>query len=145
MKTFILMLLIGFSLIVNNVLADMKCEDKALNEVKLILKAANPDYFPENVIIKKIGNIQYEKIQIYVTELIWGNLRSSKRLVLLSCSNEYLGNYYIELLPTKLIDNQVIFDGNPIEGNTIDFSNGIPKTIFINSEVYTFESAKVRQ
>jgi hypothetical protein len=114
-------------------------EQKNIAEIKSILRKAEPYYFPANVKIKPFGEVA--NFKVYITELIWGNLRETKRLVLLSKDSKYLGNYGLDALPRKIENNKIIFDVDPESGNEINLSKGIPEEIYIDGQTILFEKA----
>jgi hypothetical protein len=113
----------------------------SMTSLKASLKSVNPDYFPDNIQIEWFGCINND-FQVYITKLIWGNFRETKRLIFLSRDNKYLGNYYLDELPDRIEDKKIIFKIKPKWGNIIDFSNGIPHKIYIDGHTYEFEQAK---
>ena len=85
----------------------------------------------------------------------WGlSQRATSRILIYNDKNQFLGNYYLTMtsdLPYKLDKGKLLFSNIGKEGcnkkiiTSIDFSKGIPKTIFLKcdssrGDIYTFSS-----
>lgn len=85
----------------------------------------------------------------------WGlSHRATSRILIYNDKNQYLGNYYLTMtsdLPYKLDKGKLFFSNKGKEDcnkkiiTAIDFSRGIPKTIFLKcngstGDIYTFSS-----
>jgi hypothetical protein len=83
----------------------------------------------------------------------WGlSHRATSRILIYNHKNQYVGNYYVNMiydLPDRLVDGKLIFtnkdkmDCNKIIVTQIDFTKGLPKSLFINCDgqngnVYSF-------
>jgi len=108
--------------------------------------------------IKYLGKVKTSAgrvLKIMNSCWFWGlSHRATSRILIYNDKNQYLGNYYLTMindLPYKLDKGRLFFSN---EGNkdcdkkiitSIDFSKGIPKTIFLKcdshrGDIYTFSS-----
>lgn len=98
------------------------------------------------------GNIVYK---LMTSCWIWGHSkRATNRILIYDINNKYLGNYYLTMrcdLPKMINNNTLIFDRSQCDDcdnilSTVDFSNGIPESFFINcsknsGDVYSFDKS----
>ena len=121
-----------------------KKENKSIDEIHYTLTKINRDYWPstdtdkESLVLQYIGSAG--KYKIYRTSLIWGeSLRTTTRLIVFK-DNKYLGHYYgIDSSDMYIDGNKLIFNDYEKEyGNSIDFSKGVPKKVYLDGETMGF-------
>ena len=117
-----------------------KKENKSIDEIHQMLTKIDRGYWPSVDTDDKVLDLQYigstGKYKIYRTSLIWGeSLRETTRLIVFK-DNKYLGHYYgIDSMDMYIDGNKLIFSDYEKEyGNSIDFSKGIPKEIYVDGE-----------
>lgn len=105
----------------------------------------NQKYTKNDIIIDSsvnfFGEIKTENTVffLYIRLKEFGNQRLTKRLIVLSKDNKYIGMYDIPELPTKIKKNKVIFPLEEKWGNSITFEgDSPPKNIYLDGETYSF-------
>ena len=116
----------------------------SIDEIHYMLTKINRDYWPstdtdkESLVLQYIGSAG--KYKIYRTSLIWGeSLRTTTRLIVFK-GNKYQGHYYgIDSTDMYIDGNKLIFNDYEKEyGNSIDFSKGVPKKVYLDGETMGF-------
>lgn len=117
-------------------------ESTQISKIKKILINQKNNIFSNNDFeLEFIGNTNNQKsiYSIYLYKKEFGNKRLTKRLIIFSKNNDYLGMYDIPEIPTRIEGNKVYF---PIEekwGNSITFDgDSPPKQIYLDGESYSF-------
>lgn len=113
-----------------------------INEIKKLLKtekiaAFSSGDFDLDYLGELNSNSSIFKLFIYTNE--FGNNRLTKRLLVFSRTDNYIGMYDIPELPTKIEKNKVVFPLEEKWGNSITFEGGSPpKKIYLDGETYSF-------
>lgn len=102
---------------------------------RLIQQAGNDYFFDDESVcnqeIKYLGEIfdnRGAKFKILTVTTEWGeSCRVTKRILVYSEQEIYLGNYYSEILPTALTNNKLVFEDEV----SCSFSNGIPDSLLV--------------
>lgn len=121
-----------------------KKENKSIDEIHYTLTKINRDYWPSVNTDDKALVLQYigstAKYKIYRSSLIWGDAaRETTRLIVFK-GNKYQGHYYgIDSSDMYIDGNKLIFNDYEKEyGNSIDFSKGTPKKVYLDGETMGF-------
>ena len=126
--------------------------DKPINDkVKSILQQNaiefNPDFFSQDdnfIILGKIENNNETIIIVYV-EHAWGwdNNRMTTRILLFNSCYELLGMYDGSMNEKpELVNKVLVFPVLQEDGNTIDFSLGIPSQVRVDGLIYKYKSIR---
>ena len=108
--------------------------------------------------LKYLGQIETIKGQVYKIMnscWLWGlSRKATNRILIFDGKNKYVGNYCLGMiseLPDKLEEGTLIFSNQDKKGcdsnlvTKVDFSNGLPKEIFLkcegeNGDIYSFST-----
>ena len=128
------------------ILSEYPEQNKTLLEsIKRLLVKANPTYFHSNDKFIYIGwarNAAQSYYIIYST-YIWGNSRATHLLSILNSKWEYMGNYSgVDVVPKMKQWSRIEFETgeDPKLGTGFDLANGPPPSVYIDGELYAFES-----
>jgi hypothetical protein len=113
-----------------------------VNKHKILLQDILINNYPEYFFIGDkftiMGNISSNRniYTIIYNQHFWGNDRMTGRIVVF---RDYIivGNYGVINEIPEILNNKIIFKG--IKNDNINFENGIPETILIDGELYSFE------
>ena len=112
--------------------------------IREVLDAEAPrGRFPESSDLNYCATLETDEEELIVvtSELLWGNNRLTKRIIILSGSREYLGNYQVDDLPIGTDGTSLIFPYKENLGNKIDFSSGQPPSeIYLDGLLRDFEA-----
>jgi len=103
------------------------------------------DYFHINDEFTILGNMEVNGKNIILANnvCIWGEAgRATWRFLLFLADGTFLGMYYGITYDTNKIrieGQRIYFPFEPEDGNVIDFSKGIPKEIWIDGHVISYE------
>lgn len=120
-----------------------KKNNKSIDEIHQMLSKINPIFWPiintdrEYLGLKYIGST--DKYKIYQSLFFWSaSIRETSRLIVLK-DGKYLGHYSINSSDMFIDGNKLIFNDYEKEyGNSIDFSKGIPKEVYVDGEIKGF-------
>jgi len=108
--------------------------------------------------LKYLGQVETAKGQVYKIMnscWLWGlSRRATSRILIFDDKNKYVGNYCLGMisdLPDRLENGRLIFTNLDNEDcdqkfvSKVDFSNGLPKEIFLkckgeNGDIYSFST-----
>ncbi|MBP5442891.1 MAG: hypothetical protein J6Y60_06605 [Treponema sp.] len=121
-----------------------KKENKSIDEIHYTLTKINRDYWPSVDTDDKVLVLQYigstDKYKIYSSSLVWGSAKRETTRLIVFKGNKYQGHYYGINSSDMYIDgNKLIFNDYEKEyGNSIDFSKGTPKEVYVDGEIKGF-------
>ena len=116
----------------------------SIDEIHYALTKINRDYWPSVNTEDKVLVLQYigstDKYKIYRSSLIWGDAKRETTRLIVFKGNKYQGHYYgIDSTDMYIDGNKLIFnDCEKEHGNSIDFSKGIPKEVYLDGETMGF-------
>ena len=115
-------------------------KDAMVRKMKENLIALDNSYYAQEDELTFVGNITIKGNNVYVASNFhqWSN-RGTTRLVLFDNDLTPLGEYaYLDLIPVVKDESTLLFPCEAESGNEWNFTNGINRTIRVDSSLYGF-------